>query len=98
MADSDKKAKWQVTFTSKAAKQVGKLSDNIQDLLMLLISEIENRGYIRRNWKNFSSLQKGEYHCHLKKGHPTYVACWRVNKLKNKVEFYYVGSHEKAPY
>ncbi len=40
-----------------------------------------------------------KHHCHLKKGHPTYVVCWRVTSKQLKtVEVYYVGTHEKAPY
>ena len=98
MDDSDKVLKWQVSFSAKAAKQVKKLPSNIYEALGLLALDIEKNGYIRRNWKNFGALQKDIYHCHIKKGHPTYVACWRVDRETNKVEFYYVGTHEKAPY
>ena len=98
MSDGDKKDQWEVVFTAKAAKQASKLPAKMQNLLFLLVSEIEKAGPIRRNWKNFSSLQKNTYHCHLKKGRPTYVACWYVEKDLVKVEVYYVGTHEKAPY
>ncbi len=70
-----------------------------------LAKEIELLGPIRKDWSNFSSLKKASglpdnsYHCHLKKGKPTYVACWYVEDKKVKiVEIYYVGTHEKAPY
>jgi hypothetical protein len=36
--------------------------------------------------------------CHLKKGRPTYVACWTVDKKNKVIEVYYAGTHEKAPY
>jgi hypothetical protein len=42
---------------------------------------------------------KAGVHCHLRKGRPTYVACWRIIDKKTKqIEVYYVGSHEGAPY
>jgi hypothetical protein len=60
---------------------------------------------MRKNWPNFGPLykQKGvpdnAYHCHLKQGRPTYVACWKIEDKKVKiVEVYYVGTHENAPY
>ena len=90
---------WQIVFTNKARKNFKKLPRQIQEQTVLLINEIQFAGPIRRNWSHFSKLMKNEYHCHLKKGHPTYVVCWKVtsNKLKT-VEVYYVGTHEKAPY
>ena len=98
MANGTKRLKWQVTFTSKAAKQKEKLLDDVPKSLGLLIAEIEKLGPVRGNWKNYSSLKKGEHHCHLKGGRTSYAACGRADKTKRKVEFYYVGTHEKAPY
>lgn len=53
-----------------------------------------------KEWKNFSSLTGNDsYHCHLKKGKPTYVACWRIVSKKEKIiEVYYVGTHQNTPY
>lgn len=66
---------------------------------MLLIKEMELLGPTIGNWPNFSKLSKVEFHCHLKKGKPTYVACWEVvNKKIKLIEVCYVGTHEKAPY
>jgi hypothetical protein len=40
-----------------------------------------------------------KYHCHLKAGRPTYVACWELIDKKIRIlEVYYVGTREKAPY
>ena len=90
---------WQVNYTKKAIKQVRKLSPKIQKLLNLLEKELKFSGPTRGNWSNFSKLGHKGYHCHIKKGRPTYVACWTVQDKKNKVmEVYYVGTHEKAPY
>ena len=45
------------------------------------------------------SSRSGYYHCHLKKGKPTYVAVWKVTDKENRpVEVRYVGTHEKADY
>lgn len=48
----------------------------------------------------YSFINKGKssfHHCHLRKGKPTYVACWAVTN-ENKIEVFYVGTHEGAPY
>ena len=90
---------WQVNYSRKAVKQVGKLPKSIQGLVQLLDKELREVGPNRGNWKNFSKLAFGKYHCHLKKGRPTYVMCWEVVDRKYKImEVYYVGTHEKAPY
>jgi mRNA-degrading endonuclease RelE of RelBE toxin-antitoxin system len=99
MEDSNKSLKWFVTFSSSAAKQVKNLPSFIHEILVSLALELEIRGPIRKDRKNFGSLWDGTYHCHLKKGHPTYVACWKIiDKKLKKVEIFYVGTHEKAPY
>lgn len=90
---------WKVEFTAKARKQTRKLPDSIKLIFQVLVEEIKAEGPTRANWKNYSKLSRSEYHCHLKKGKPTYVACWEVIDKKIKiVEIYYVGTHEKAPY
>ena len=39
------------------------------------------------------------YHCHLKKGRPTYVAVREVlDKEIKLIEVIYAGTYEKAPY
>jgi len=90
---------WQIEFTPKARKQFKKLPLAVKELSVLLVKEMELLGLTRGNWPNFSKLSKVEYHCHLKKGKPTYVASWEVvNKKIKLIEVYYVGTHEKAPY
>ena len=88
---------WQVFFTSKARKSFKKLQTKMQEQIVLLVNELQVLGPVRSNWPHFSKLGKNEYHCHIKRGRPTYVACWRI-KNPNIVEVYYVGTHEKAPY
>lgn len=69
---------------------------------MLLTKHMELCGPMNRGrWSNYGPLlgQKSRYHCHLKKGRPTYVACWEVISTESKIaEVYYVGTHENAPY
>ena len=90
---------WTVGFSKKAAKQYQKIPDTVRDEIDALVLEIQVAGPVRGNWKNYSKLGASTHHCHLKSGHPTYVACWEVaDKQVRIVEVYYVGTHEKAPY
>jgi len=102
---SKDKALWNVDFSHRTDKNKDKLPTAIQDQLAVLVKEITLLGPYRINWKNYGPLKKGPgipdnaHHCHLKKGRPTYVACWRiVNKIDKRVEVFYVGSHENSPY
>lgn len=90
--------KWTVTFTGKARKQKGKLPRKIRELLFLLAKDIEASGPVRGDWPNYSKLDNYRHHCHLKKGHPTYVAVWFEDRGMITVEIIYAGTHEKAPY
>jgi mRNA-degrading endonuclease RelE of RelBE toxin-antitoxin system len=92
---------WIVTYSKKAGKQYNDLPPAVQDRLDLLTAELELLGPFRHNWKNYSKLEGGtqRYHCHIKKGKPTYVAVWEVvDDQVRLVEVTYVGTHEKAPY
>ena len=96
--------KWDVRFSNKAEKQYDKLKKNgkrpsINDTIDFLVLELIVKGPERIDWPNYSKLNECTYHCHLKKGKPTYVACWVVMEEKLKqIEIYYVGTHENAPY
>lgn len=97
---------WTVDFAHSARKKKEKLPLKIKEALAYLVAELEKAGPIRKNWPNFSGLEKNKknipanaYHCHLKRGRPTYVACWSVEDKKLKIiEIFYVGTHEDAPY
>ena len=95
---------WEITYSRKAYKQLKEMPDNIRARMTLLAREISESGPVRKNWHNFGGLKGADlpantYHCHLKKGKPTYVSCWYVvNKGLRKVEVIYVGTHENAPY
>jgi mRNA-degrading endonuclease RelE of RelBE toxin-antitoxin system len=90
---------WKVVTTKKISKKILKFNQKVQDSVAALIYEISECGPVRGNWPNFSKLEKNKYHCHIKRGKPTYVVCWEIIDKKVKlVEIYYVGTHEKAPY
>lgn len=95
---------WIVTFSREAGKQYNKLLRNgskpsINDTIDLLVQDIQKRGEEQPSWPHFGPLGKNHFHCHLRKGRPTYVACWKIiDKKTKKIEVYYVGTHEGAPY
>lgn len=95
---------WTVRFSNKANKQYLKLLSSgsrpsITDAIDFLIIEIQIYGPERVDWPNYGKLTANSYHCHLRKGKPTYVACWTIRDKKLKqIEVYYVGTHENAPY
>ncbi len=94
--------KWTVELSRDAEKQYNKLKRNGSKPAItddLLVIEMKKEGPYRNNWPNYGSLEEGEFHCHLKKGKPTYVACWKIIDKENPlIEVYYVGTHEGAPY
>ncbi len=96
---------WTIMLSRKAGNQREELPSKIRARLDLLQKNMELSGPIQKSWQNFSSLKKtrcifeDSYHCHVKKGRPTYVACWRILSKKDKlIEVFYVGTHENAPY
>ncbi len=91
--------KWSVELSRKAVKQAAKLSRSARQALFALLYDIETKGPVRGDWLNYSKLEQGRHHCHIKKGNPTLVAVWQVyDKQIRLVEITYVGTHEKAPY
>jgi mRNA-degrading endonuclease RelE of RelBE toxin-antitoxin system len=92
---------WNVRFTSKAEKQAKKLPPKVRESLFALVLEIRKLGPTRTIWHNYGKIKdkKDCYHCHLKKGKPTYIAIWKVTDKESKlVEVRYVGTHENADY
>lgn len=96
--------RWIVTLHNKTVKQLKKLPEKVMLITQLLVSDLEMNGtYPGKQWPNFGKLigKSGieRYHCHLIKGKPTYVACWElIDKKQHRIEVYYVGTHENAPY
>lgn len=92
---------WTVNKKKKLVKQIKKLPVGIQQKLFALIKDLNAEGPIQIQWPNFGKItgQVDIYHCHIKKGNPTYVVIWEVKDKKIKIlEITYVGTHEKAPY
>jgi hypothetical protein len=95
---------WNVDFSVKAGKQYQKLKrsgsrPSINDIIDLLVLDLQRRGPHLPDWPHYSSLEEECFHCHLHRGKPTFVACWRIiDKKIKQIEVYYVGTHEGAPY
>jgi mRNA-degrading endonuclease RelE of RelBE toxin-antitoxin system len=90
---------WQVELTRKVNRQIAGLPEHVTARLFALLKEIESTGPVRGNWPNYGKLADRVHHCHIKKGHPTYVAVWEEMEHGIRiVEVKYVGTHEKAPY
>ena len=78
------KINWTVDLAGQAKKAFRELPEHTAKTFRLLLEELELNGYQRYNWPNFGKLKNSIYHCHLEKGRPTYVACWRINNTKPK--------------
>jgi len=92
---------WDVGLTRKVEKQIKALPESIRIKTKALMDDLLEKGYMQPSWPGFSTLSRINmtFHCHIKNGKPTYVACWQViNKQSKKIEVYYVGTHENAPY
>lgn len=90
---------WHVCLSKKTDKGLAKLPARVRDTLVLLMADIEAGGPVRGDWPNYGKLGPTRHHCHLKKGHPTYVAVWEESDEGiHLVEVTYAGTHEKAPY
>lgn len=100
--------KWHVELSRDAKKQYKKLAicglkkPSITDAIDSLVMDLEKRGPRVSDWPNYGIIDKSKrefyYHCHLRKGRPTFVACWTTDEATKKIEVFYVGSHENAPY
>lgn len=95
--------RWQVVLTRQAGKQLKKLPEDVVLICQLLVENLREKGPSQATWPNYGKLRgtkknEDKRHCHLIKGNPTYVSCWAVDKQKQLIEVYYVGTHEGAPY
>ncbi len=80
---------WDVRVKRAVIKQLAKLSMNISAALRYLFEDLAVNGPILHEWPNYGKLQgmrgKEKYHCHIKKGKPTYVCCWEVADKRRKI-------------
>lgn len=104
---------WKVEHTGQAKKALRGISEDTPEdghskylskdarrSYALLLGELKILGPQRDNWPNFTKMhgKNDDYHCHIERGRPTYVACWRADKKNKLIEVYYVGTHENSPY
>ena len=76
---------WTVIPTKAADKQAAKLNESVMLKLRYLFMDLSIQGPAVSDWPNYGKLkgQKGDKrHCHLQKGRPTYVCCWKVYKKR----------------
>lgn len=95
MIDDSGSKQWRVFFRRKVEKNLVKMPRAEQMLFANLIEDLQRKGPIRTEWRNFSKLSVNKYHCHLSY---SWVVCWSVLNEIMEIEVYYAGSREKAPY
>ena len=86
---------YEVVIKKAALKNAARMPQLIQAKLAILLDDLRDKGPVLPSWPNFSGIGKGLYHCHL--GHK-WVACWQWEDDAIKIEVYYAGSRENAPY
>jgi len=89
---------WTIKVSTKLGRKIKELPESVRLKVAALFEDLETNGPMLPNWPNFSKLGSDSYHCHLKRGRPTYVACWTADKKEKLIEVTYAGTHEKAPY
>ena len=87
---------WTVLIKRKLLRDVESLPLTVQRKFAALKMDLEADGPVQPSWQNYSKLGENRHHCHLTHH---YVACWTVlSGNEMKLEVYYVGSRESAPY
>ncbi len=102
MNDTTDATQWTVIFSRKAEKQKAKLPAAIAGTLYLLRKDLQDRGPVVPSWPHYGKIvgsRSGHHHCHLNRGHPTYVVVWQVlDNVVHVLEIQYAGTHEKVDY
>ncbi len=86
---------YEVLVNKKSLKNMRKAPKSVKLLFNRLIKDLEQDGVVQSKWANYSKLGENKYHCHL---NHSYVACWYSKNKSIKIEVYYAGSRENAPY
>ena len=86
---------YEVVIKRKILRELKRLPELIQKRLVNLLEDLRDKGPIRSDWPNYSKLGSEDYHCHLTH---RWVACWSCVRGSKRIEVYYAGSREKAPY
>jgi hypothetical protein len=84
-----------VVIKKKALKKLHVMPVRAQQKLTMLLEDLRDKGPIRSGWPNYSKLGDNLYHCHLSR---KWVACWICEPESIRIEVYYAGSRENAPY
>ena len=86
---------YQVLVGKQAVKQALRMPEQIQKRLANLVEDLRRDGPVLPKWPSYSRLSPNKYHCHLSY---RWVACWYHEKGTVRIEVYYAGSREDAPY
>jgi hypothetical protein len=86
---------YQVLLGKRLLKQIERMPSGMQDKLGNLVEDLKLGGPVQTMWPNYSKLSLNKYHCHLSY---KWVACWYHEKGTVRIEVYYAGSRENAPY
>jgi hypothetical protein len=86
---------FEVVMKKSVLKSVRKMPTQEQGRFQTLMNALRISGPEQPAFKNYSKLGPNRYHCHLSYG---WVACWENENGTLKIEVYYAGSREKAPY
>jgi mRNA-degrading endonuclease RelE of RelBE toxin-antitoxin system len=102
--DEQRENPWQVDFSAKAEKQIGKLPPDIRAIAYLLKGDLEQKGQelSGSKWRNLGKIINARneiYHCHLNNNRPRYIAIWMVvNREKQIIKIRYAGPHGGVNY
>ena len=86
---------YEVLVPRRVLKSIDKMPQSAQDRMAELVQDLKDSGPFQPTWPNYGPLSSGRYHCHLSY---KWVACWYYQKGTIRIEVYYAGSREHAPY
>ena len=86
---------YQVLIDKHVLKRIERMPQGIQDNFANLVQDLQTEGPVQPMWPNYSKLSHNKYHCHLSH---RWVACWYHEEGTLRIEVYYAGSRENAPY
>ncbi|MCL2102445.1 MAG: hypothetical protein FWH25_00220 [Syntrophorhabdaceae bacterium] len=101
MSGEESKTPWRVDFTRGAEKQKKNLADNIRDVLYALKHDLEQKGPLQTDWRNYGKIVGATdvHHCHINSGRPRYVVIWKVvDHVDRIIEIRFVGPHGSVNY
>lgn len=87
--------RFEVVWSRKIDREIAKLPKSIRVRFAMLVKDLRVGGPAQAAWPNYSPLGPEKFHCHLSY---RWVACWVCHKKSIRIEVYYVGSRQGAPY